>query len=69
MYISSVSVIFSSKDNLSLYATTVSLDHVVGSTLLHALNFVHKSPMVKSYLRNNYYIVNLTFKYSKISTL
>lgn len=69
MYISSVSVTFSSKDNLSLYATTVSLDYVVGSTLLHALNFVHKSPIVKSYLRNNYYIVNLTFKYSKISTL
>lgn len=69
MYISSVSVTFSSKDNLSLYATVISLDYVVGSTLLHALDFVFKSPIIKSYLKNNYYIINLSFKYSNISDL
>lgn len=36
---------------------------------MHALEFMHKSPLVKSYLKNRYYIVNLTFKYSKIAEL
>lgn len=69
MYISSVSVTFSSKNSISLYSTSLTLDHVVGCTLFHALNFVHNSPIVKSYLRNNYYITNLNFKYSEISKL
>lgn len=69
MYISSVSVTFSSKDNISLSSTSLTLDHVVGCTLLHALHFVYNSPIVKSYLRNNYYIANLNFKYSEISEL
>ena len=66
MYISSVSVTFLSKGDLPLYSTSLALDCVVGCTLPHALDFVYKSPIVKSYLRNGYYILNLTFKYSKI---
>lgn len=69
MYISSISVVFSSSDNLSLYSTCISLDYRVGCTLLHALEFVHKNPIVKSYLKNRYYIVSLNFKYSKIDEL
>lgn len=66
MYISSVSVTFLSKDNLPLCSTSLALDCVVGCTLPHALDFVYKNPIIKSYLRNGYYILNLTFKYSKI---
>jgi hypothetical protein len=69
MYISSISVTFSSKDNLSLYSTCISLDHVVGCTPSHALEFMFKNPLVKSYLKNRYHIVSLTFKYSEISHL
>lgn len=69
MYISSISVVFSSSDNLSLYSTCISLDYRVGCTLLHALEFVHKNPIVKSYLKNRYYIISLNFKYSKIDEL
>lgn len=36
---------------------------------MHALEFVHKNPIVKSYLKNKYYIVGLNFKYSKIAEL
>ena len=67
MYISSVSVTFSSKDDVSLYSTCISLDYRVGCTPLHALDFVYSNPIVKSYLKNRYYIVNLNFKYSEIS--
>ena len=66
MYISSVSVTFSLKDSISLYSTSLTLDHTVGCTLLHALHFVYNSPIVKSYLRKNYYITNLNFKYSEL---
>lgn len=69
MYISSVAITFSSKDNTSLYTTCISLDYIVGCTPLRALDFVYKNPIVKSYLKNRYYIVNLNFKYSEISTL
>jgi len=66
MYISSVSVTFSSEDSISLCSVSLTLDCRVGCTLLHALDFVYKSPMVKSYLRNRYYITNLNFKYSEL---
>lgn len=66
MYISSVSVTFLSKDNLPLCSTSLALDYVSGCTLPHALDFVYKNPIIKSYLRNGCYILNLTFKYSKI---
>lgn len=66
MYISSVSVTFSFKGDLPLCSTSLALDHMVGCTLPHALDFVYKSPIIKSYLRNGYYILNLTFKYTEI---
>lgn len=66
MYISSISVVFSSNDNLALCSTCISLDYRVGCTLMHALEFMHKNPIVKSYLKAKYYIVSLNFKYSKI---
>jgi hypothetical protein len=69
MYISSIAITFSSTDNLSLYTTCLSLDYRVGCTLMHALEFIHKNPIVKSYLKNKYYIVSLNFKYSKIAEL
>lgn len=69
MYISAIAVTFSSKDNSSLYTTCLSLDHVSGGTLLHALDFMYKSPLVKAHLKNRYRIVNLVFKYSEISSL
>lgn len=69
MYISSIAIIFSSIDDLSLCTTCISLDCGVGCTLMHALEFVHKNPIVKSYLKNKYYIVSLNFKYSKIAEL
>lgn len=67
-YISSVVVTFAPKDDHSSasYVTTVLLlDFVVGATVLHAVEFVRKNPLVKSYL-NNYIIINLTFQYSKL---
>lgn len=69
MYVCSVAITFSSKDNLSLYTTCISLDYRVGCTLLHVLEFVNKNPIVKAYLKNRYYITNLTFKYSDVSSL
>lgn len=69
MYISSVSITFSSEDNSSLSSGCISLDYVVGCTLSHAMEFIHKNPMVKSYLKNRYYIISLNFKYTKISKL
>lgn len=69
MYITSIALTFSSKDNASLYTTCISLDHVVGCTLLHALDFVYKNPIVKSYLKNKYFIVGLNFKYSNLFEL
>lgn len=66
MYISSISVTFSSESDSSLLSTSISLDSTVGCTLFHAIEFVNKSPIVKSYLKNKYRIVNLTFKYSEL---
>ena len=66
MYISSAIIVFSSEDDASLRSTSIGLSPVVGCTLSHAIEFINKSPMVKSYLRNRYRIVNLTFKYSKL---
>lgn len=64
MYIKSVAITFSSQDDLC--TTCISLDPVVGCTLLHAMNFIYKNPIVNSYLRNKYYIVGLNFKYSEL---
>lgn len=69
MYITSIAITFSSKDSLSLYTTCISLDYVVGCTLLRALDFVYKNPIVKSYLKNGCFIVGLNFKYSNLSEL
>lgn len=66
MYISSVVIVFSSEADFSLLSTSISLGPVVGCTLSHAMEFINKNPIVKSYLRNKYRIINLTFKYSKI---
>nr|DAJ28771.1 MAG TPA: hypothetical protein [Microviridae sp.] len=65
MYISYVSIVFSSEEDCSLLSTSICLSPAVGNTLFHAVEFVNKSPIVKSYLRNKYRIINLTFKYSK----
>lgn len=63
-FISSVAVTLSSDDGLVV--TSLLLDSVVGCTIPHAMSFVLKSPMVKSYLSRKYVILNVTFKYSKI---
>lgn len=66
MYISSVVVTFSSENDSSLLTTSLSLDHVVGCSLLHAVEFVNKNPIVNSYLKNKYRIIGLIFKYSEL---
>jgi hypothetical protein len=66
MYISSVVVVFSSEGDSSLLTTSICLNHVVGCTLLHAVEFIDKNPIVLSYKRNKYRIVNLIFKYSEL---
>lgn len=63
-FISSVAVTFSSDSDLVV--TSLVLDPVVGCTISHAVSFVWKSPMVKSYLSRRYDVLNITFKYSKI---
>ena len=65
-YISSIAVTFLSESDSSLIATSISLDHVVGCSLLHAVAFVNANPTVKSYLKNRYRIINFTFKYSSL---
>ena len=66
MYISSVAITFFSEDDSSLLTTSICLDHSVGCTLLHVVEFINKNPIVKSYLKNKYRIINLTFKYSTL---
>lgn len=66
MYISSVSITFASESDSSLLSTSVSLDCTVGCTLLHAIEFINKNPIVKSYLKNKYHIINFVFKYSEL---
>ena len=65
-FVSSVVVTFSSENDSSLLTTSLSLDHVVGCSLLHAVEFVNKNPIVKSYLKNKYRIIGLNFKYSEL---
>ena len=66
MYISSAVITFSSEDDFSMKSTSICLSPVVGCTLSHTIEFINKNPIVKSYLRNKYRIINLTFKYSKL---
>lgn len=67
MYICSVVVVLAPKslDSEHLSTFSLSLDSRVGSTLFHAVEYVSKHPLIKSYL-NKYLIVNLTFQYSKL---
>lgn len=65
-YISSVVVTFSSENDSSLLTTSICLDHVVGCTILNAMNFINKSPIVKAYLGNKYQIIGFIFKYTKL---
>nr|DAX12083.1 MAG TPA: hypothetical protein [Microviridae sp.] len=66
MFVSSVIVVFSSEDDSSLQSASIHLTPSVGCTLSHTIEFVSKNPIVKSYLRNKYRIINFTFKYSKL---
>lgn len=65
-YISSVVVTFSSENDSSLLTTSICLDHVAGCTILNAMNFINKSPVVKSCLRNKYQIIGFIFKYTNL---
>lgn len=65
-YISSVSVVLAPKDPFTgLMSVTLGLDPVSGSTILQAVHFVNKSPLVKRAL-SKYVISNLTFSYSNL---
>lgn len=65
-FISSVAVTFCPKDSsLGLKSLVIGLDHNSGCTLPHAIHFIIKNPLVKSNL-SNYFISNLTFKYSTL---
>lgn len=70
LYISSVSIIFEPKSKaleseLSLDALTVALGVNVGMTMSHAIEFIHKHPLVRYRLKNSC-ILSLTFKYSEL---
>lgn len=67
MYISSVVVIFAPKssDSKPLSAISLSLDYRVGCTLLHAVEYIFKHPLIKPYL-NKYVIINLSFQFLKL---
>ena len=65
MYISSVVVVFSSEEESLLLSTSIGVSPVIGCSLSHTIEFISKSPVVKSYLKRKYRIINLTFKYSK----
>lgn len=67
-YISSAVVVLAPKTTIessSMKSFAISLDSFSGPTLLHAVEFISKHPLVKGLL-SNYYIVNLTFKYSEL---
>lgn len=65
-YISVVSVVLAPKiGSDSMMSVDIRLDPVSGSTLFHAVEFVSKSPLVKSFL-NKYDIINMTFNYSAL---
>lgn len=65
MYISSVVVVFfpKSSDSERLSAVSISLDYRTGCTLSHAMEYISRHPLIKSYL-NKYVIINLSFQYS-----
>ena len=63
-FISSVAVTFSSDTDLAV--SSLLLDPFSGCTLSHAVSYVLKNPIVKSYLNRRYTITNLTFKYSEL---
>lgn len=70
LYISSVVVVLepkfcASKSTPSLTSLVISLDVSVGMTSFRAIEFVYKSPLVRSHLRDNH-ILSLIFKYSKL---
>ena len=65
-YISVVTVVLAPKIGPdSMMSVDVRLDSVSGSTLFHAVEFVSKSPLVRSFL-NKYNIINMTFNYSTL---
>lgn len=67
-HISSVVVTLSPKREYSsepLESKVLGLDCVTGSTILQAIHFVTKNPLIKPYL-SKYDIINLTFKYSEL---
>lgn len=63
---SSVSITFFSESDPSLVTTSLSLDHLVGCSLFHAMAFIEKNPIVKSYLTKKYRIIGLIFNYSTL---
>ena len=70
LYISSVSIVFEPKfkaleSELSLATLTIALDVSVGMTMSHAIEFIHKHPLVRRYLKDSC-ILSLTFKYSEL---
>lgn len=67
-YISSVVITLSSKREHSsepFVSKVLELDYISGATILHATNFINKSPLIKSYF-SKYDIFSLTFKYSEL---
>lgn len=67
-YISSIVVTLSPKREYSsepLESKVLGLGCVSGCTLLQAVHFVYKSPLIKPYL-SRYDIINLTFKYTEL---
>lgn len=65
-YISAVSVVLAPKIGIDpMMSVDVRLDSTSGSTLFHAVEFISKSPLVKSFL-NKYNIINMTFNYSTL---
>lgn len=67
MYISSVAVVLAPKSSGSehLFTVSLALDHRVGCTLFHAVEYISKHPLIKPYL-NKYVIANLSFQYFKL---
>lgn len=70
LYISSVSIVFEPKLQVSKVASslttlTVALSVSTGMTMPHAIEYLHKHPLVRHHLKDNC-ILNLTFKYSEL---
>lgn len=66
-YISCATVTFISKsvDNKVLSSVTIHIGPSAGCTVSHAFEFICKSPIVKSNLRD-FNILSVTFNYSKL---